>query len=436
MQFFKCCSRNPNRHGLHSVPLSEPESPFGAAGGAGPHLPLSLLDREQDASSRRLVLDPIGEGRTLQRQARGAPTTMIISLIVLIFEGTVYNLVFLNRLLPALGLTGRIIPFMLMFNLFWGMALWSYLCAHLADPGVVPESWRSFVAQAGQGLTVVTARLEWQPGKATMCKRCECPRPERTHHCHVCGVCVLRMDHHCPWINNCVGFRNYKQFLLLVAYCILSALVALVTSAPQLLACTTELWRLVSNTPEEGLGLELGDIVTALVFGIVALVFLALLLPMFGTHTVLAVQNMTSIESHYDDEYVRNPFDLRSAIANLEQVLGVRGWDWLLPIEPRQQLSDGIAFRRFGESLGAADLLAEAESSPKAMQREMLWRMNYGVRSVDQLEEQKPEFSPLTHLVQWWKQPIQERTDESTSRERSESMVPLKAPAVVMDRAG
>ena len=46
-----------------------------------------------------------------------------------------------------------------------------------------------------------------------MCPDCQVLRTPRSRHCAICNRCVERFDHHCPWLNNCVGVNNNNAFL-------------------------------------------------------------------------------------------------------------------------------------------------------------------------------------------------------------------------------
>lgn len=50
--------------------------------------------------------------------------------------------------------------------------------------------------------------------QGNICKTCQVKRPARSKHCSLCGVCVSKFDHHCVWINQCVGENNYHYFLV------------------------------------------------------------------------------------------------------------------------------------------------------------------------------------------------------------------------------
>merc|ERR1740123_1379005 len=79
----------------------------------------------------------------------------------------------------------------------------------------------------------------------------------------------------------------------------------------------------------------MGTMISMLIFGTLATVFLVLLLQTLVAHAELAIHNISCVESHYETPDDGNPYDMGDYKVNLEQVLGACGWDWLFPIRPR-----------------------------------------------------------------------------------------------------
>lgn len=63
-----------------------------------------------------------------------------------------------------------------------------------------------------------------ESNRKNWCPVCRLVRPPRAGHCRICGVCVLRLDHHCVWINSCVGQANHRSFLLTLVFFLLTSL--------------------------------------------------------------------------------------------------------------------------------------------------------------------------------------------------------------------
>ncbi len=102
----------------------------------------------------------------------------------------------------------------LLFNVVVFLLLMAHSRAVFSDPGVVPlPQHRVDFSDAHSGKDLDPPQEDW-----TICTKCEMYRPPRAHHCRICQRCIRKMDHHCPWINNCVGEWNQKYFVQFLFY--------------------------------------------------------------------------------------------------------------------------------------------------------------------------------------------------------------------------
>lgn len=101
-----------------------------------------------------------------------------------------------------------------------------------SDPGVIPRATADEAAYIEKQIEVPNGPngsptfrppprtkeviINNQVVKLKFCFTCKIFRPPRASHCSLCDNCVERFDHHCPWIGNCVGKRNYRYFYMFI----------------------------------------------------------------------------------------------------------------------------------------------------------------------------------------------------------------------------
>ncbi|KAM9081557.1 palmitoyltransferase ZDHHC12 isoform 3-T3 [Megaptera novaeangliae] len=94
-----------------------------------------------------------------------------------------------------------------------------YLAVSLMDPGYV-----NVLLQPQEEAKEEQTAMVPQAIPLRRCRYCMVLQPLRARHCRECRRCVRRYDHHCPWMENCVGERNHPLF---VAYLALQLVVLL-----------------------------------------------------------------------------------------------------------------------------------------------------------------------------------------------------------------
>ncbi|KAL6591510.1 hypothetical protein ACP70R_050013 [Stipagrostis hirtigluma subsp. patula] len=201
----------------------------------------------------------------------------------------------------------------------------AFVCAAAADPGSVPAAFAPD-AEGGQG----------QGLKSRYCDKCCMFKPPRSHHCKVCKRC----DHHCVWINNCVGYANYKAFIICVLNATIGSLYSFVIFLCDLLQTEHDFSILYEK-------------IVYILAGVL-LFFLCLTIgSLLCWHIYLSCHNMTTIEyreavrarwlAKKSGQKYRHQFDLGTR-NNIQMIMGPNILCWLCPTATGH-LKDGTEFQ-------------------------------------------------------------------------------------------
>jgi len=204
-------------------------------------LPMPLLSFDFSPPSRDRDHDSWDDdfpNETRKRWFHYLPFCLLLALMIA--PHPPWLLILVNHHLRTLQSTSSFLVHLLVSYTLTFLAFCSLIICVARDPG--PVSLPKGVSEEGGDTSdrdlglrealMATPDFDDELSPLKWCRACWGPKPERTHHCNSCGRCVLKMDHHCPWLaGKCVGHRTYPAFfhfiscitLLSTYICIVSA---------------------------------------------------------------------------------------------------------------------------------------------------------------------------------------------------------------------
>lgn len=320
--------------------------------------------------------------RTLEKGC-GAWIALYWPAFVLIFyTGAVYTVFMGYSLVPMMrARESWSLEIFFTFHAFFGMFVYCFFLVWSTEAGFVPNSWRGispFEESSEFKMTPemlelskftddlrnnpldyppeIRAGVKFLPfverktnGQPRVCWKCSdmykrsLYKPDRTHHCSICACCTLKMDHHCLWIGNCVGFYNHKYFMLFLFYAVLVSLVVCVGMFPRLLFAFRPVWDIEAFFRTDFV--VICGYTAALAIVIVIGVFFSfhVQLVLLGTTTIERKEKLESsdpVVSHKAKiAYTKYASD--GAYANFTHVFGKNPLLWLFPDARDAEDQDG-----------------------------------------------------------------------------------------------
>ncbi|NXN22544.1 ZDHC9 Palmitoyltransferase, partial [Nycticryphes semicollaris] len=219
-------------------------------------------------------------------------------------------------------------------------AMATLLRTSFSDPGVIPRALPDEAAfiemeiEATNGTVpqgqrppprIKNFQINNQIVKLKYCYTCKIFRPPRASHCSICDNCVERFDHHCPWVGNCVGKRNYRYFYLFILS--LSLLTIYIFTFNIVYVALKSLKIGFLNTLKETPGTYPSTSLTLLTVLEVLICFFTLwsVVGLTGFHTFLVALNQTTNEdikgSWTGKNRVQNPYSHGNIVKNCCEVL-------------------------------------------------------------------------------------------------------------------